>query len=195
VPPIPTSAILERLIQDAPDSQVSLAWLTNHLRSRSFGIVLLLLGVCGLLPVVSPVAGLMLFVPAFQMIRAHSAPVFPRRISQRTVATDKLAGMLARVIPPLRYFERFVRPRWPTPFESTKRVIGGFVLLLGACLLAPVPLSNVPVSLTIVLMAFAHLEEDGILLAIAMLIALGLFAMGVAALWSMLAATLWLAHR
>ncbi len=23
--------------------------------------------------------------------------------------------------------ERFIRPRWPTPFEATKRVIGGFV--------------------------------------------------------------------
>ncbi len=56
----------------------------------------------------------------------------------------KLADMLMRIIPALRYLERFIRPRWPTPFEATKRVIGGFVLLLGVCLLAPLPLSNIP---------------------------------------------------
>ena len=91
---------------------------------------------------------------------------------------SKPANMLKRIIPALRYLERFIRPRWPTPFEITKRVIGGFVLLLGGCLLAPLPLSNVPVSLTIVLLAFAYLEEDGILLALALVIALGLFAVG-----------------
>jgi hypothetical protein len=193
-PQLPTSVVLERLIRDAPADYVTLAWLMGHLRTRSFGVVLLLLGVCGLLPVVSPVAGLMLAIPAFQMIRAHPAPIFPRRVAERPVATDKLTAMLKRIIPALRYLERFIRPRWPTPFEITKRVIGGFVLLLGVCLLAPLPLSNIPISLTIVLMAFAYLEEDGILLALALAIALGLFAVGAVALWSMVAAAAWLAR-
>jgi hypothetical protein len=191
-PRLPTSVVLECLIRDAPADHVTLAWLIGHLRTRSFGIILLLLGVCGLLPVVSPVAGLMLAIPAFQMIRAHPAPVFPRRVAERAVATDKLANMLKRIIPALRYLERLIRPRWPTPFEITKRVIGGFVLLLGGCLLAPLPLSNLPVSLTIVLLAFAYLEEDGILLALALAIALGLFAVGAMALWGTVATAVWL---
>lgn len=186
-PHVPTSVVLERLISAAPAEQVSLAWLTGQLRTRSFGIVLLLLGVCGLLPVVSPVAGLMLAIPASQMIRAHPAPIFPRRIAQRSVPTAKLAAMLLRVIPVLRFLERFIRPRWATPFETTKRVVGGFVLLLGLGLLAPLPLSNVPVSLTVVLIAFAYLEEDGILLAAALLVTLGLFAAGLGAAWGTVA--------
>jgi hypothetical protein len=97
-----------------------------------------------------------------------------------------------RIIPALRYLERFIRPRWPTPFEATKRVIGGFVLLLGVCLLAPLPLSNIPISLTIVLVAFAYLEEDGILLAVALTITLGLLAAVAAALWSTVAELVWL---
>ena len=191
---VPTSVVLERLMRDAPAGEVTLAWLTDQLRTRSFGIVLLLLGVCGLLPVVSPAAGLMLAVPAFQMIRAHRAPVFPRRIAERPVATDKLTAMLLRVIPVLRFLERFIRPRWATPFEATKRVIGIFVLLLGLCLLAPLPLSNVPVSLAIVLVAFAYLEEDGILLAVALLVTLGLFAAGIGAAWGTIAGVISLAR-
>ena len=186
-PRLPTSIILERLILDAPADHVTLAWLLSHLRARSFGIILLLLGVCGLLPIVSPVAALMLGVLAFQMLRAHPVPVFPRRLAERPVATEKLAAMLRRIIPPLRYLERFVRPRWTTPFETTKRVIGGFVLLLGAGLLTPIPLSNIPTSLVLVLLAFAYLEQDGILLAVALVLSLGLFAAETATLWTTIA--------
>jgi hypothetical protein len=191
-PHVPTSIVLERLIRDAPAGRVTLTWLIGHLRTRSFGIILLLLGVCGLLPVVSPVAGLMLAIPACQMIRAHPVPIFPRRVAERSVATDKLTAMLMRIIPTLRYLERFIRPRWSTPFETSKRVTGAVVLLLGVCLLAPLPLSNIPISLAVVLVAFAYLEEDGILLAAALAIALGLFAVGIVTLWSTVAAMVWL---
>ncbi|HLZ67291.1 MAG TPA: exopolysaccharide biosynthesis protein [Aliidongia sp.] len=191
-PHIPTSVILERLIRDAPTDQVTLAWLLGHLRARSFGIILLLLGICGLLPVVSPVAGVMLGVPAFQMMRAHPVPVFPRRLAERPVPTVQLAAMVERIIPALRYLERFIRPRWATPFQTTKRVIGGFVLLLGLCLLTPIPLSNVPVGLAIVLMAFAYLEEDGMLLMIALIIAVGLLATATATLWTTAATMVWI---
>lgn len=167
-----------------------MAWLLDHLRARSFGIVLLLLGIVGLLPIVSPVAGILLFFPAFQMIRARSAPVFPRRIAQRALPTTSLTSMVLRVTPTLRYLERFIKPRWATPFRTTKRVIGAVVFLLGVGLFAPLPLSNVPVASAIILVAFAYLEEDGILLAAALTISLLLFAVGATALWASIAGTI-----
>ncbi len=193
-PHTPTSVVLERLIHDAPSGQVTLGWLMGHLHRRSFGIVLLLLGVCCLLPLVSPLAGLLLFIPAFQMIHAHPEPVFPRRVADQAIETDKLAAMLMRIIPVLRYLERFIRPRWLTPFQTTKRTIGGFVFLLGVYLLIPLPFSNIPIGLTIVLVAFAYLEEDGVVLAVALTISLGLFAAGAVALWSTIATMLWIAR-
>jgi hypothetical protein len=148
--------------------------------------------VCALLPVISPAAGLLLAIPAVQMFRARAAPVFPRRLAEYRITTDGLASVLRRAVPALRYLERFVRPRWPTPFEATKRVVGGVVLLLGGLLLAPIPLSNIPIGLTIVLVAFAYLEEDGVLLALALAASLGLLTAAAAALWGMVAATIWL---
>jgi hypothetical protein len=192
--PTPTSVVLEQLLKRAPANEVTLAWLLDNLRTRSFGIVLLLLGVIGMLPVVSPAAGLLLAIPAFQMMRARPTPVFPDKVAQRRLPTDRLAGMVLRVTPTLRYLERFVRPRWPTPFETTKRVIGFVVLLLGLGFFAPFPLSNVPVGLTIVLVAFAYLEEDGVLLAVALGAASVLFALAAVALWSSIAATVSLAR-
>ena len=68
MPQLPTSVVLEHLILDAPSDRVKSGWLIERLGSRSFGFVLLLLGICALLPAVSPIAGLLLTIPAFQMI-------------------------------------------------------------------------------------------------------------------------------
>ena len=67
------------------------------------------------------------------------------------------------------------------------------MVLLGALLLTPIPLSNIPIGLTIVLVAFAYLEEDGVLLALALAVALVVLTAAAAALWAMVAATIWLA--
>jgi hypothetical protein len=185
----PTSDVLEGLVRRAPAGEVTLGWLIDNLRTRSFGIVLLLLGIVGLLPVVSPAAGALLAIPAFQMIRARPSPVFPRKVALRPLSTDGLTNMIKRVTPTLRYLERFVRPRWPTPFETTKRVIGLVVLLLGLGFFVPIPLSNVPLGLAVILVAFAYLEEDGVLLAAALALSFMLLAIGAVALWGSIAAT------
>ncbi len=176
---VPTSEILRDLLRHAPGEQVTLAWLIAALGDRSFGIVLLLLGLLALLPGASAVIGLLLAIPALQMIRTRAGPVFPRRLATRGFRTARLAALVRRAVPVLRYLERFVRPRWTTPFETTKQVVGVVTLLLGTLLLAPVPLSNIPVALTILLLAFAYLEEDGVLLCAAL--AASLVALGTAA--------------
>ena len=188
---LPTSVVLRDLLREAPTERVTLGWLLGRLGGRSFGVVLLLLGLLGLLPGVSAFAGVLLTVPACQMILARPGPVFPRRVTARQFEARRLARVIRRAVPVLRFLERLIRPRWPTPFETTKRVVGGVVLLLGVSLLAPIPLSNLPPALLIVLIAFAYLEEDGALLCAALLAALLLFAVLAAAGWQTLSTTGW----
>src|SRR5215211_2526556 len=145
----PTSVVLDDLLGPEAPAQVTLGWLMGRLGDRSFGVVLLLLALLGLLPGVSAVAGLLLTVPAFQMVMARPVPVLPGRVAAHRFEAERLARVVRRVVPVLRWLERFIRPRWATPFEATKRAVGGVVLLLAASLLAPVPLSNVPPALAI----------------------------------------------
>jgi hypothetical protein len=186
----PTSAILNGLIQNAPAGHITMGWLLAHLRSRSFGILFLLLGVCGLIPLISPLAGLLLVILAFQMARGHDGPLLPKRLGARPIATAKLVSMLSRVIPVLRYLERFVRPRWPTPIDLTSRVIGGIVILLALGLFVPFPLSNVPFGLNIVLLSFAYLEQDGVMLSLALFLAFCLLVAMLAVIWGAASATI-----
>src|SRR5690606_7043761 len=135
-----------------------LAWIVAHLRERSFGIVMLLIGAVGLVPGASPLVGILLAVPAVQMMLGREAPVLPGWIARRSVRTARLVRLLRRAIPVLRRLERLVKPRWPTPFQATKRVMGGAILLLGVTLLAPIPFSQIVPAMVVMLLAFAWLE-------------------------------------
>lgn len=182
----PTSAVLDRLLKDAPDEDVTLAWLIAGLRERSFGIVMLILGLVALIPGASGVVGVLLMIPAVQMMFARKGPAFPGFLARRRISKRKLARLVARINPILRRIERVVRPRWATPFEATKMAVGLVVLLLAATLLAPIPFSNIIPGLVIVLLSFAYIEEDGIALCIALVAALVSLAIVAATVWAAL---------
>jgi hypothetical protein len=187
----PTSTILDELLEAAAMEHVTLDWLLERLGERSFGLALLLLSIFAMLPGVSAFAAALLIVLSTQMLLARPGPVFPRSIRMRQFKRRQLATLLRYVVPTLRWLERFVRPRWMTPFEATKRVVGGAVLLLSTGLLAPVPLSNLPPALAIVLIAFAYLEEDGVLLCGGLAIAFALLAAILLAGWEAMSAAGW----
>jgi hypothetical protein len=73
-------------------------------------MIMLLLAVVAIAPGVSIVAGLLLMIPAFQMIAGRSAPVFPRRISIRPLPTRHLATLLTVAL--LAIWETFLDAKW-----------------------------------------------------------------------------------
>ncbi len=96
---VPTSVILEGLLRDAPKDHVTLNWIIDHLGTRSFGIIMLIIALVGLLPGASPLIGILLAVPAIQMMMARPAPFLPRIIAGRKISTLRFVRLLHRVIP------------------------------------------------------------------------------------------------
>jgi hypothetical protein len=144
-------------------------------------------------PGLSIMAGLLLTIPAFQMIAGMAAPIFPNRIATHSLPTRYLAAVLQRSVPVLRSLENLVRPRWHTPPEMTKRTVGTVVLLLSLTLVFfPIPLSNVVPAVGIALISLAYLEEDGVLLLVAMLAGLSALSAAALTLWGMVAGTKWI---
>ena len=185
--------MLQRLHDEAPTDHFTLGWLMGSLRRRSFGIIMLLLALAAIAPGVSIVAGLLLMIPAFQMIAGRPAPVFPRRIAARPLPTRHLAALVQRAVPVLRYLEKVIHPRWPTPFEATKRLVGTVVVILNTTLVfTPIPLSNVVPALVIALISLAYLEEDGLLLSIALLAAITVLGIELVAVWETVLGAKWI---
>jgi len=190
---IPASALLQRLHDEAPIDHFALGWLISRLHKRSFGLIMLLLAVVAIAPGVSIVAGLLLMIPAFQMIAGQHMPVFPRRIAVRPLPTRHLAALVQRAVPMLRYLEKLIHPRWSTPLDATKRLVGAVVVLLNIALLfTPVPLSNVVPALVIALISLAYLEEDGLLFLIALLVSFLVLAVEFAAAWEAILGAQWI---
>jgi hypothetical protein len=190
----PTSVVLQRLHDEAPTDHFTLGWLMGSLQKRSFGIIMLLLAVVAIVPGgVAEAAGLLLMIPAFQMLAGQPSPVFPRRIAARPLPTRHLAALVQRAVPVLRYLEKVIHPRWPTPIEATKRLVGAVVVILNTTLMfIPVPLGNVLPALVIALISLAYLQEDGLLLSIALLAAVIVLTVEVAAVWEEVIGAKWI---
>jgi hypothetical protein len=165
----------------------------TSLRERSYGMIMLLLSVAAVAPGISIVAGLLVMIPALQMIAGRPAPVFPRRIAVRPLPTRRLAASVRRAVPVLTYLEKSIHPRWPTPLKAAKRFVGAVVMLLGIVVVpAPVPLSNVAPALVIALISLAYLEEDGLALMIALLAAVIMLTLALVAVWQTVLGAKWI---
>jgi hypothetical protein len=185
--------LLQRLHDEAPKDHFTLGWLMSRMHKRSFGLIMLLLAVVAIAPGVSIVASLLLMIPAFQMIAGQNMPAFPRRIAVRPMPTRHLAALVQRAVPVLRYLEKLIHPRWPTPFDATKRLVGAIVAVLSiAMVITPIPFSNVVPAIVIALISLAYLEEDGLLLSIALLAGVIVLAAELVAVWETIRGAKWI---
>jgi hypothetical protein len=164
---IPTSAVLAQLLADLPGDQVNVSWLMDRLENRSFGLVMLLVALIGLIPGIATVATVLMPFLAAQMLLGWEHPKLPGFVANKSISSGRFSRGISRVIPVFRRIEMFVRPRWRTPFNATKRFVGALVLLLAVTTLVPFPFYQIP-TLVIVMIAFAYLEEDGLLLCISL---------------------------
>ena len=191
----PSSRVLQELLAQAPADFFTLAWLTFFLRERSFGIMLLFVGLLATIPIGSTIPGLMLLALTIQLIAGWSEVVFPRFISHQPLPTRYLVSVGRRAVPALLFLERVVHPRLPRVFDLLKRGVGVFILLLtAAVLLTPVPMSNVVPAVIISLMSLAYVEEDGLLLTISVALAIGFIVLISAAVWGAVLGLIFLSH-
>jgi hypothetical protein len=139
---IPISAVLQRIHDQAPQDHFTLGWLIASLSSHSFGILILLLSLVAIAPGASVVAGVLLLIPACEMIVGRTSPNFPRWVAACSLPTQHLAALVQRALPMLRYLEKVIHPRWPTPHSATKRLVGAVIAILSASLVfIPIPLT------------------------------------------------------
>src|SRR6478752_762646 len=97
----PISTVLGDMLAAAGTEHLTLDWLLGRMGGRSFGLVLLLLSIFGLLPGVSAFAAVLLMIPAIQMLLARSGPVFLWRLCSCRFETRRLAVLLRYVVPTL----------------------------------------------------------------------------------------------
>jgi hypothetical protein len=190
-----TSELLEELVSQAPNGPVDLDWLLGCLDKRSFGLLLLLLGLLVIVPGVASIASLTVLFPSVEMMLGRNRPAFPQFLAKRPFDFERFKGLTERVQPVLRAIENLSRPRWRLPPAVAGRLVGAIVFLLALSAIWPLPLVNIIPGAIIVLVAIAYLQEDGLLLAVAAAAAfLSLVGFGWTVWTSAGAAMRWISH-
>jgi hypothetical protein len=174
------------MLDRAEGTHVTVGWLMAELGDRSFGLTLLVMAIVALMPGASALVGVLIAWPSIQLILGHDEAVLPRLLARREISVDRLARLIAVVVPRLAWIERLIRPRLPSLFETTRRMTGAAMLLLGLSLILPVPFTQVVPALVIMMLALAYLEEDGLALLLALFAAVCSLAMTAGAVWGAL---------
>ncbi|MFA5684030.1 MAG: exopolysaccharide biosynthesis protein [Lysobacteraceae bacterium] len=146
--------------------------LLGHFRRRAFGILLLLVLLPVFLPVpfgVGALCGPLVSLLGLQLMLNRRWPWLPGWLRRRPVSRQSLQRFLKKGGRWLKRVEQLSRPRldWLFTHPASTVVTGLLLILLGLLLALPIPLTNYPFGLLILLYALALLERDGVLLLIA----------------------------
>ncbi len=182
--PLRTSALLVDLAHSGTTPALSLAEILARVRSRAWGVLLVLVLVPAFIPLpigAGGISGPLTSLIGLQMLVGLAQPWLPRRVLRREIRRSTLAHFANRMQRILGPIERACRPRIETLMHSAlARAFSGVqLLLLGVLLALPIPLTNYPFALLLLLYAIAFIERDGVLLLLAWFLGCGAIIAGV----------------
>lgn len=182
--PPSTRALVEELAQGDPAEAISLGELLDRFDERSFGMFVLLV----LLPCFIPIpmgqgglCGVLIALIGLQFLTGLHHPWLPRFLARRPVHRHTLVTFRNRMGRWLERIERLTRPRTGAVLENpfAHAFTGLMLVVLGILLALPLPLTNYPFGMVLLVYALALIERDGRAMLVAW--ALGLVEIGIVA--------------
>lgn len=192
---VSTRTLLDEIATGDPADLLTFGELLDRFRHRSYGLFLLLV----LLPVFIPipvgiggVCGPLISLIGAQLLLQFEHPWLPGFLSRQQFKRQLLIGFQLRFGKWLRRLEKLSRPRHEELFDRAPwRAFSGLLLIvLGILLALPVPGTNYPFGIIILLFSLGLIERDGVILAIGWL--LGIAEIVIAVVFSSQLAT-WIA--
>lgn len=165
--PLPFSKLLTQILDEHDGERLTLSELSDRLRDRTWGGLLLIFAAINLLPLppgVTTITGLPLLVVTAQMAWGRARPWFPRRIDRRGIGRDYLAKVAEKLRPWEERIERILKPRmYALTGHRAARVMGAVSFLLSVILWLPIPLGNHAPAFAITLFALSLIYRDGLI--------------------------------
>jgi len=187
-----TSEILRTIVDDLDTESVSVAQLVETLEQRSFGGLIVLLSLLGLIPGISVLAGLVTIVLAVQIISGRETPKMPTRVSKRRLNVVKMKRLMRRPLIYVSILERYVKPRWPLILSPAITRFNGLVILcLALVMISPMPLSNILPALALFPIALGLLEQDGLVTVVGWLASVVAIVVGIFMLFAAIELARW----
>lgn len=166
-----TAGLLSRLVSEHSGA-LPIGDLLDAFSERAFGLFLLLSILPAFLPLpagAGAISGPLVALAGLQLLAQAEHPWLPAWLRRRPVAIASIDRMRRRLARPLGWLERATRPRWPAVIDhfAAKAFTGLLLIVLGVLLALPIPLTNYPFGLVLLVFAVALIERDGVGLTLA----------------------------
>lgn len=151
------------------DPKLYLGELINAFGERSFGAILVLLGlisiVIGAVPGTTTILGIPILLISLQLVIRGDQLWMPRWVLRSSIDRAAYRASITRVLKPLRMVERLARPRLDIMISQVSEVLIGLAcILLCLILMLPIPGGNFVPSLIIAAFGFGLMQRDGALI-------------------------------
>ena len=165
-----TSELLHDIATDPSTPTVVLGEIIDRFGARAFGLLVIIAALPTLIPSpigVGGISGALIVICGMQMLWGMEHPWLPKGLRNRGLPSASVHKFVVRLEPWLKRIEKLCRARWIGLLERTGTRFTGLLLIFqGLGLALPIPFTNYPYGLVLLLVAFALIEGDGLLLAV-----------------------------
>ena len=161
------SAVLTRVVASQGPDTITIDEILAALHHRGFGLLFILLSIPNLPPIpmipgVSTLFGVPLFLLALQWTIGKDRPTLPRSIGRREFSRDKFNRTISKVLPLLRWVEKLAKPKYEAVLSRRGEIVlGSFAMVFAIVLAAPLPFSNLLPAYGLAALGIGLLERDG----------------------------------
>ena len=169
------SNILRGIADGLKAESISIRELLAAFGERAFGLGIIVFALPNTtpIPVIGALFGIPLMFLAVQMCMGRLHPWLPKAVMDRSIEKSRFIGMVDFVEPKLRKAESILKPRLTFLFSpAADRLVGLFVMLCTVSILIPLPGSNFPPAIGVIIVALAVIAEDGVALIVGILVGL-----------------------
>lgn len=165
--PHSTSALLERLADEAAGETMTVGGLLDALEDRAFGLALLILALPCAIPFlygIPQVVAVPMLLIAAQIVAGRHTLWMPAKVRARSFSTESFRAMVTRGVPWIRRFEAFARPRLSALVGGAgERIFGVLLVAFCATILIPLPATNTTPGIAVAIVSLGFIERDGLL--------------------------------
>ena len=167
-----TRALLDVFAAGDPNEQLRMGDVLHGLGDRSFGMLLFVSTIPAFIPIPGvggAISGPLVILIGLQLLIGLRQPWLPKFLARRGPHRHAMARFRDLLAPWLTRLEKVVKPRLPVLLDHriADFFTGVLLVLLGLLLSLPIPFTNYLFGALLLLFAFALLERDGWLMAVA----------------------------
>lgn len=180
------SAALEVLARSEPEGGLRIRHLFETLAGSGHAALLVVSGFAFVLPLpgIGLILGLLLMFVGLRIAFGHR-PWLPPWLLDKPLRPDSALSLARKLAAFERRTHKLLRPRLVVVCRDPRmhRVNGLVVALLGILLTLPIPFTNIPLAVPVLLIGLGLLEDDGLLLILGHALSIFAFGLFVALFW------------